>query len=105
MISLAVLHSFWYAACMSDDFAPIGTAEPSKPDPIKDAAEELANDIIDVMRLLGKAHSILEKKGFGEATIHKFRSLSRQTYRNMQQDLPSMFRPELVQEIEAETFR
>lgn len=66
------------------------------------AANEMAAEIIEIMQLFARAHGKLQEIRASDQTLNKFRQLVRQTYTNLKADIPSLWRPELVKEIESE---
>lgn len=69
---------------------------------MEERANEMASEIIDVMKLLGRAHKKLQGIQASPETMNKFVQLTRQLYTNIKKDIPSLWRPSLVEQIEEE---
>ncbi len=85
---------------------PTAELQEEKPvDPFELAAREKAAEIYDILTDFQRVHRKLLEGKFGDGTLNKFNQLVKQTYWNMKQDIPNIYREGAVQEIEAELLK
>lgn len=70
----------------------------------EEAAKEVAAEIIEIMRLFARIHGKMTAIRATPETRNNFLRLVKRTYSGLKQDIPHLWRPGLVAEIEAETF-
>jgi maleate cis-trans isomerase len=68
-------------------------------DPHKEAAEELASKILDIMKYQGRALKVIEGAGFSEGIRNRFVRNVRQLYTYMMLEVPNLYRAELDDEV------